>query len=337
MGHIKNMLSFKTTIVLINIILLVMFVLAIEGGARLYIYYSRGVSTAGLPERRQYLRYKPFVMYGKDFDHEMGGNLDDIKQKRAHNPYVVLLLGGSTAAGFPLKVLQKAFDDAFPERLFKIINFAHAGYIARQELVVAAVWGIQLKPDLLISLDGANDLINRLREDKAGTFYLDQTYRLALQRPFLSPFVEILRHSQFRNGLSRLFARKNVKGFDECKDSISIFIEAQHSLNIIAKGIGAKRLMILQPFHSYKKPLTKNEAAFTHYKFREKVVIKLYDALDVEMRTLSQRDEVLYIDGRFIYEGMKEDIFTDDVHFRGDLGYKIVADNIVKLLVKQGL
>lgn len=63
----------------------------------------------------------------------------------------------------------------------------YAAYEARQEVVVASVWGPRLKPDLLLSLDGANDLEHRLRVKKACEFYLSRTCEAFLSHPLLAP------------------------------------------------------------------------------------------------------------------------------------------------------
>jgi hypothetical protein len=46
----------------------------------------------------------------------------------------------------------------------------------------------------------------------------------------------------------------------------------------LQKGLGAKRLMILQPVSAFKDPLSVTEAAFNLYKYREAQVKRLYEA-----------------------------------------------------------
>ena len=55
-------------LILVNLILLGIIFALLESGARVFIYLTRGTSTAGQPERLQYLSYRPFVMFGPDFD-----------------------------------------------------------------------------------------------------------------------------------------------------------------------------------------------------------------------------------------------------------------------------
>jgi len=271
-------------------------------------------------------------MYGADMD-----ELISKYGKADGSTYRILLVGGSTAQGFPTGILEEAFKYQYPEKNFEVINLAFGGYNARQEVVIASIWGSQLRPDMLISLTGANDLTHRLRMDKAGSFYLDDSYRFILTHPYLSPIAELLRHSQLRNGIERLLARKKLKDVSVYEDAVPIFLEAQHSLNMLAKGACAQRIMVLQPFHANKKPMSSREKAFTRYKYREGVVMTLFDKAGKGLASLARDDGVLYLDGRNIYDGMKETIFTDDVHFKGDQGYRILANRIVSTTSAQQL
>lgn len=127
--------------VLINLLIIFSILGIIEGLARTYIYFTRGVSTVGLPERTLYLKYQPFVMYGPNFDTSLKHFKRLNKQKDNDRKYRILLLGGSTAAGFPVNILRKAFSRRFVSYEFEVINVGVGGYNARQELIVAAIWG----------------------------------------------------------------------------------------------------------------------------------------------------------------------------------------------------
>lgn len=322
-------------VILINIFVLVFLIAILEGGARTFLYFTQGSSTVGLPERTLYLSYQPFVMFGPDWDATFHSSLNEIK-KKAHI-HCVLLIGGSTAALYPKEILETAFRKKFPGHDFKVVNAAEGGYIARQEVIVAAIWGPALKPDIIISLDGANDMTHRIRMEKAGTFFLDAAYESALKQPLLTPLAHLLRHSQAAQGIERLQERKNIGSFEKYRDAIPVYISAQHSINILAKGLSATRLMVLQPFLSFKQPLSMEETGFKHYQYREAVLMKLYDRLNKDLDELAKQDNVRYLDGRFIFKGMESTIFSDDVHFVSGEGYRILAENMVNLLTENSL
>lgn len=315
--------------VAVNALLLATLLLLAEGAARVYLHLARGGATTGLRERVQYLHYQPFIMFGRDLDQHLARNRE-AGRPQSSSRYRVLLLGGSTAEGFSPEILEGALASRLPGRRVEVLNLAHGGHNARQEAIILTLWGTQLAPSLIVTLDGSNDLEHRLRVDRAGTFYLDPAYRLSLTRPFLSPFAEILRHSQLVHGMLRLRARSTLGPPQQYADAVPIYLDAQHSMNIVARGIGASRIIVLQPFHAYKRPLTEQEAAFTHYKFREGVMMALFDLAHEGLNGLARQDQVDYVDARFVYDGIRETIFRDDVHFASRLGYEILARRIAE-------
>jgi lysophospholipase L1-like esterase len=275
------------------------------------------------------LSYKPFVMYGPDWDDVLA----PAKWPREPGVCRVLLVGGSTAQGFPSAELEAALARRFVGKKFELINAAQGGYEGRQELVVASVWGPPLAPDALISLDGANDLEHRLRVTQAGRFYLDATYEAYLTRPLLAPFAWLLSQSQLYNGILRLRQRRAVGDASQYADAIPVYIDAQRGLNALGKGLVAARLMVLQPHSAFKIPQSKEEAAFELYKYREDVMRVLYTRAAEQLAQLAARDRVAYLDGRFIYAGDGEQIFRDDVHLTAR-GYHRLAEAMAAALAE---
>ena len=313
--------------VLINLLVFFGLLAAVEIAARVYVAWSRGSQTAGMQERTVYLSYKPYVMYGPDWDKALAPE----QLPRRQGVCRVLMVGGSTAAGFPGSPLEQALSARFGGQTFEVINAAQGGYEARQEVVVAALWGPPIQPHVLLSLDGANDLEHRLRVRKAGEFYLNSTYELFLTRPLIAPLGYLLAQSQLYNGMVRLSQRGRIGPVDQYADAIPVYVEAQRSLNVLAKGMGSLRLMVLQPFSAFKTPLSSEEAAFGLYKYREEVEKALYSRTHEQLATLSARDGVAYLDARFIYQSVPERIFTDDVHLTPE-GYGRLAEAIASAL-----
>lgn len=308
----------------------------LEAGARLFMYFTRGSSTVGVPERTLYLQYQPFVMFGPDWDKVL--SFDKYQKIKVNKEtYRILLLGGSTAANFPAGLLEKVFSDKFPGYKFEIINAAAGGYNARQELITATIWGPSLKPDIIISLDGANDIIHRLRMERAGTFYLNPTYEFFIRRPGLSFLAALLIKSQFFQGLLRMREKMNVENVYNYIDAIPVYIKAQHSINVLARGMSATRIMVLQPFMAFKQPLSAAEENFKHYKYRESVIRELYKQLNEQLINLSANDNILYVDARFIFNGLSHTIFSDDVHFVKNEGYYILSERIADAISEKEL
>ena len=309
---------------------MILLVGALEIGARVYIAWTRGSHTAGLQERTVHLSYEPFVMFGPGWDQKLAGR----EPPRKAGTCRILLVGGSTAAFFPSAVLEKAFGDAYGGSMFEVVNGAFGAYAARQQVVVTALWGPRLKPDLLMSLDGANDLTLRLRGNHAGTFFLDGTYDLYLTKPWLGPFVYLLSQSQLVNGILRLTERARIGSPDQYADAIPPYIEAQHSLNVLARGLNAGRLVVLQPFSAFKQPQAPSEKAFDLFKYREPAMVVLLNEMADKLKALAASDRVSFVDGRFAFDGSGAAVFTDDVHLT-ETGYRLLASKIASQAAKE--
>jgi hypothetical protein len=312
-------------LVAFNLVILVAVLALVEVAARTFVWFTRGSATAGLQERTLNLEYEPFVMFGPGWDRRFA------ELSRDADTPAVLLVGGSTAQGFAPEILESALAARFG-RPVRVMNAAFGGYQARQEVVVASLWGPRLAPRILVSLDGQNDFEHRIRASQPGRFLLDDAYRTYLTHPMLSPFAWLLSQSQAYNGLVRLRARRQVGDWSRYADAIPNYVEAQHSLNVIARGLSATRLMVLQPFAAFKQPLAAEEQAFTAYAYREPAMKSLYDHAAPALADLARRDGVAFLDARPIYHGHATALFTDDVHFRGAEGYVILARAIADAL-----
>jgi hypothetical protein len=317
-------------IVAINVAILLLLLAAVELGARIVSLIVRGSGTAGLPERTLNLEYEPFVMYGPGWDRQF-----ESFSASGTDP-VVLLVGGSTAQGFSPGILARAVGRRLG-RPVRVMNAAFGGYEARQEVVVASLWAPSITPALLVSLDGQNDLEHRLRVERPGRFFLDAAYRTYLTEPAAAPFAWLLAHSQAYNGLARWSARRAVGDWTRYADAVPIYVDAEHALNVLARGLGAVRLMVLQPSMAFKRPLASEERAFTAYAYREPVMKALYDRAAAALDALAVRDHVRFLDARRIYDGIASPLFADDVHFRSDEGYEILARAIADALPADAL
>ena len=56
-----------------------------------------------------------------------------------------------------------------------------------------------------------------------------------------------------------------------------------------------------------------------------------------ELKKLAERDNVLYGDSRFIFNGIKTTVFSDDVHFVGNEGYQVLSEFIAGLVSEEDL
>ena len=89
-------------IVLINITIFFVLLITIEVSSRIYIYLKYSTQYAGMEMKNMYLKYEPYVMYGKEW-RNVFKNFEESKNSEDVN---VLLLGGSVAENFPTEILE---------------------------------------------------------------------------------------------------------------------------------------------------------------------------------------------------------------------------------------
>lgn len=311
-------------LILVNLAVLAILIAGVELAVRAFLRISRGSATAGLQERTLNLDYEPFVMFGPGWDVRFAAVPHD-------GLPAVLLVGGSTAEGLAPEVLEEALRHRFGKPV-RVVNAAFGGYEARQEVVVASLWAPPLRPVAIVSLDGQNDLEHRLRVPAPGRFFLDGSYRTYLTRPIAAPFAWLLSQSQTYNSIVRFQARRTIRDWATYADAIPVYASALHSINVVARGLGAARLMVLQPFVGFKEPLAPEERAFTAYAYREPAMRALYDHAAVALAGLAREDGVAFLDARPIYKGIAAPLFTDEVHFRSRQGYEILSKAIAESL-----
>ena len=61
------------------------------------------------------------------------------------------------------------------------------------------------------------------------------------------------------------------------------------------------------------------------------MIKSLYNHVDSKLKIESLKNNLNYIDGRYIYKTNKT-IFSDDVHFKNDIGYLILSKEISRKL-----
>lgn len=173
-------------IALINVLVLVVMLLACEGGFRLY-RQAFPITTAWFDP---YLRAQPYVMftnspgiYDRFPDGLHGGIIrshikvnnygfpDDedfdlvTARPKASHEKVVLVVGGSSTWGAGATSnetivhgqLAKFLNEAQRETKYTVINLAMRGWIAQQEAVGLDLWGRLFDPDWIVIIDGGND------------------------------------------------------------------------------------------------------------------------------------------------------------------------------------
>jgi len=307
----------------VSILITILLLIILEILARIFLFGYLGDSNVGVDARVKYLEYRPFTMWGKDLDRESELFSSSVKK----NDFKILLVGGSTAEDFDdyHNELKNSLSRIIKNKRLKILNIASGGYVARQEFISLGLVTEKINPDLIIVIDGANDLIHSIRPGVIpGTTYVDSSYEAILGKPLLAPFIHILQNSQLYNGLNRALVR--VLGTKEKKKNIlkaeEIYKESIRFMNNYAKGKETPIIFVLQPFapfSSYEEDLKAAEK----FKYREEIIKTSFENLGISF------DNICHIDSNKHIKSLNSPIgFSDDVHFKDKRGYSFLSEII---------
>ncbi len=309
----------KTKSIFVITAITLVLLIALESSARVYIGWQRGNASVGLSERTQNLNYEPFTMWGKNLDLESEKFIKNLPT----STFKILLLGASTAEGFDVRLLRDAFTKSINKKVV-VFNAASGGFNARQEAISLVLIAEKIKPNLILVLDGANDVIHSTRPGVVvGTTYVDSTYRTILERPFLAPLIYLMQNSQLYNGLLSKFRRNGFQSFYSAKQTtkaISIYLETRDFINHYANGTQTPIVFVLQPFVGFS--LSEGDSnAKSIYSYREPAIVKGFEMIS---KTINSR--ICFIDSNV---GLRKNrlklSFSDDVHFKDLTGYRYLT------------
>jgi len=317
-------------IISINVLIFVGLCIALEITARLGIFIIRGSSTVGLDEKNNNLEYEPYVMFGHGWEKKFS-NLEKKNKKR------ILIIGGSTAEGWRTDILENIIKESLNIEV-NVINGAHGAYNSRQQLVILSIWGDRIKPDIVISLDGANDILHSLRgENEVGTFYLNHTYKTYLTKPYLGTLTFLIQNSQLINGINRLTRSFVELNAEDHYENVEIYLEAKKNISLVSKAIDSYHISIFQPYLGFKKDKTEREKAFKIYDFRDGIVKELMTYTEKKLNNLYDNSKNTYhFNSQNLYETDKP-IFSDDFHFIDDYGYELLSKKILNIIINKEL
>jgi hypothetical protein len=235
----------------------------------------------------------------------------------------ILILGGSTADN--LSRMSPEFYARVFEKLtnkpLEVINFAQAGSISSQELVMLARYGLRVEPDLVIAIDGVNDIVGMTKGMPPGIPYTDAYVQLAMNHPFLNAVVTVAQRSQFVNALRKLKERREEKALQLNANAVSLavaeYITNQSAMATVADGIGAKFVTVLQPYIHLRKTNTPNERALramTNYAYRKKFMTDVLSSLSTQLSRRDRGPSAAFIDSTSFCDESTKDCFVDEAH-----------------------
>lgn len=285
------------------------------------------------------LAYEPYLMY---YSHDRSGlKRDDeyVVYPAKGDRYRILIIGGSTAAQMPSAMVAEVFQ-SLTDRKVDVVNLADGGYIANQALVMLAVHGAKLEPDLIISLDGFNDIVNMTKKVPPGIHYHDRSIRYAVEHPIMNGVRSLFTNSQFMLAIVKLQERRDEM---ESQTDVARFAEFRRAYVStimttakLAKGIDAAYVPVLQPYLHLRKTLTEREKGLERlWAFRSEFMRRAFTDLNTALSAQTFSSNTHFVSALTAFDSVDAEIFTDQCHVT-DLGKRIALEFIRDRAVAEG-
>lgn len=303
----------------------------LEVAARAYVKWRYGDAAHGMNWR---FAYEPYLLTRTDerLHREVpakGGSLR------------VLMVGGSTAALVPDALLASELEAAL-RRPVEVINLGQGGYILNQERIALLLHGLKLQPDLVITLDGANDLVTASKTGEPGLTYSNGFIELAVERPWVNALFGAVRHSQFVNCLNKLRERRAERRShgDErvLGRTVEHVREALESITAMSRGKGAAHLAVVQPYLYLRTSRTAEEEQLASaFAYRGDYMSRGFRALAARLREASaQAPGRTLLDATGAFDGTSEACFIDEVHLT-EAGNRLLCRHIAAAVAGMSL
>lgn len=318
-----------------------------------------------------YREYDPYLLwipranisgYDKHSSFKMNNygfrNSYDIVKEKEPGVFRIIVLGGSMSWGTGASSNDTVWTAALEDILRKnhsgrveVLNACCSGYTSFQELVYLEFKLLQFSPDMVIVLDGYNDLFMSARypEDKYGdnvsVYYeakkkffngslMAQVLGLVANRShFYALFDRARQKIRYERGRS-LSGRLYVHG-----KGIDNYLENTRTISDVLGPRKIKALFLLQPYMgtSKKSRSPEEEAMFRKNIQSNDVMVTLIGMLKARHEKFALNNNMVCRDLTDIYDDLpsSEAVWYDHVHLN-DRGHRILAEKVSKIILKEG-
>jgi lysophospholipase L1-like esterase len=255
------------------------------------------------------------------------------------NTFLIEFLGGSVCLGVgtnPGQTLPERLQAALDARGLAraaVLNLCQGGATSAQELAIFLQYGLPLDPKVVLSFDGANDLLHPrpIGEDEAANL----PYRNAQMRAWFEGHHTALAHLALVRVMGRIIKPPLAAGPAVPEDLIVHSYEyAIEVTRTLAESRGALYAVLLQPALHYRKPWSAEEKKM----WRERSgkdgrqitgrARELYSAAAPQLRQWAAARDTTFLDLTGVFAHTSETVYSDSVHFTGERGYALLFNEV---------
>ena len=299
---------------------------------------SLGERRAVVPETLFY-KYKPAKT--ESFNLNSFGYRGDEINPQEKDEFRIIIFGDSRIFGILLAdentipaALEKDLRETFPAKNIKVLNFGVEGLTLQRTADAAKHYYKELEPDIILLYSGANDI------NEAYIFGWKEwepfAENAALPPAFgekpdeqLSAKVKLLNTLKltFINDFSefeKMFSKKDFAANEippekvgNLNSFIKNFPEKVENLCNYFKERGVYAAYVLSPVAQLNKPLTEIEShlLFRHESFSPGLNLFTQRSEEGIVKALTKKENIKVIDQSRVFEGIKETVYYDGVHF----------------------
>jgi hypothetical protein len=280
-----------------------------EGAVRLAIYARYGDANRGTGEQ---LDYAPYVM-------SLGApQVLEAPPRKPRGTYRVLLIGSSTAAEFRTEELETAFEPLVGP--VEALNFAQPGYIINQELVMLALYGLEIAPDLVLSIDGVMDLVAMTKTGRPDVPYVSEQIDLAVHQPNVFALSRAFKSSQLVNAIRKLRERRlELARQDDAElidATIDNYVRGVTKMSQLARSVGAEHIAVLQPYlHLRETPPPTEVGLSKNYTYRREFMGGSLRRMERAMSQATRPAGTVFVSGLPVFDDVGDvQCFRDGAH-----------------------
>ncbi len=349
--------------ILFSLITLIATITVIELATHAYVHvkYARKASGYAMIKRdfSQYSQAR-FYPYASEQIHinSIGFRGPEFVKHKPQGTYRIIILGGSTAFGFNATsddttigaYLERILQSRMPEKSFQVYSMAIPGYISSQELITLEFYGVDYAPDMVIDINGFNDLCDAMDSPDATPDYaahsdaLINAYKIFWESSFLKfSAASIMRWSAFVSHTNEVIRARiprpvfhdpaAVKKIKDRDGRVAFYVKNMYSMGALAERYHFQLVSVLQPTLLFKQHLSDKEkkllksyqTAINEKQFYPEAILTYYPRMRAQVSEAMEATGQSFIDLSTVFENTTEDIFTDMVHLV-DKGNELFAE-----------
>lgn len=246
---------------------------------------------------------------------------------------VCLGIGSNTGPTLPER-LESALHRAGLERA-RVLNLCQGGATSAQELAIFLHYGLPLAPQVVLSFDGANDLLHPrpIGDDpEANLPYRDAQIRARVNGQDALGHLAVLRVLERIVNRNAVPAAETVASPSE-QEILDSYLQSVSAVRTLQEARGGAYALLFQPTLHFDKPWSVSEQ--TMWRTRRprdgapltKIIHDRYADARAAVSGMPLYDLTA------VFSSTAETVYSDSVHFDGPLGYQM----LFSALERQGL